>query len=269
MTYFELHRGASPVILGFPHTGTYIPDEVAIQLNEKGKVLADTDWHIDELYASLLPNASSVRALFHRYVIDANRDPKDVSLYPGKNATGLIPETDFDGQPIWKDGALPNQAETVRRLKRFHAPYHAALASEIARVRGEHGVAIVFDCHSIRSNIPFLFEGTLPDFNVGTVDGTSCAAEIEAAAAYVARQATGYTSVVNGRFKGGWTTRNYGRPTEGVHAIQLELAQDTHLAKEEPPFTLDDAKAGRLRKHLAEMLRRIEALAPTLVKEAS
>jgi formiminoglutamase len=209
-----------------------------------------------------------VRALFHRYVIDANRDPADVSLYPGQNTTGLIPVTNFDGEEIWKDGALPHPAETAHRLERYHAPYHAAFTSEIVRVKAEHGVAIVFDCHSIRSHIPFLFAGKLPDFNIGTVDRGSCAPEIEAAAIEVASRASGYTSVVNGRFKGGWTTRYYGRPAEGIHAIQLELAQDTYLAAEEPPFVLDRDKADRLRRHLAEMLQRIETLAPSLAKVA-
>jgi len=202
-------------------------------------------------------------------VIDANRDPKDVSIYPGQNTTGLIPRTDFDGRPIWRDGQSPDEAETARRLDLYHAPYHRALAAEIARVKAQHGVAILFDCHSIRSNIPFLFAGKLPDLNVGTVDGVSCAAEIEAAAVELAAGAAGYTSVLNGRFKGGWTTRHHANPSHGIHTIQLELAQDTHLTKEEPPFDLDPVKAEQLRKHLAQILKRIEHLAPSLAKVAS
>ncbi|MBN9306943.1 MAG: N-formylglutamate deformylase [Devosia sp. 67-54] len=269
MAFFELHRGTSPVILGFPHTGTYVPDELAERLNDTGRLLADTDWHIHELYADLLPGASTLRALTHRYVIDVNRGSDDVSLYPGQNTTGLVPKTDFDGKPIWKEGQEPDAAETARRLKLFHAPYHAALSDEIARVKAEHGVAIVFDCHSIRSNIPFLFAGKLPDLNIGTVGGVSSSLSIEAAAVAVAMAAAGYTFVLNGRFKGGWTTREYGHPEQGVHAIQLELAQDTHLVAEAPPFALDRAKADRLRVHLGDMLRRIENLAPTLAKAAS
>jgi N-formylglutamate deformylase len=269
MGIFELHRGTSPVVLGFPHTGIIVPDDIAAKLNDRGRLLTDTDWHIHELYADILPGASSVRALFHRYVIDVNRDPAGMSLYPGQNTTGLIPETDFDGAPIWKEGETPDASETARRLASFHAPYHAALAAEIARVKAEHGVAILFDCHSIRSTIPFLFAGKLPDFNIGTVDGKSCSLDIEAAAADVANKAAGYTSVLNGRFKGGWTTRHYGRPQEGIHAIQLELAQDTHLLSETLPFDLDPAKAARLRQHLGDMLKRIEDLTPPLAKEMS
>lgn len=267
MDVLEITRGTSPVILGLPHTGTFVPDDIAQELNATGAVLADTDWHIHELYADLLPGASSVRALFHRYVIDANRDPADVSLYPGQNTTGLVPSTDFDGLPIWTDGQAPGEAETASRLATYHAPYHAALAAEIERVRAEHGVAVLFDCHSIRSNIPFLFEGKLADFNVGTVGGVSCDRLIEQAAIEVARAAPGYTSVLNGRFKGGWTTRHYAQPARGIHTIQLELAQDTHLATEAPPFALDADKADRLRVHLGLMLSRIETLALSLASK--
>ncbi|OEO30001.1 N-formylglutamate deformylase [Devosia insulae DS-56] len=266
MEIFELHRGTSPVILAFPHTGTYVPPAIWDQLDDNGKILADTDWHIHQLYRALLPGASTIRATHHRYVIDVGRNPTGASLYPGQNTTGLVPETDFDGMPIWSEGEYADAAETQRRLAVFHAPYHTALAAEVARVRATHGVAILFDCHSIRSNIPFLFQGKLPDFNVGTADGTSCAPAVEAAVLDVARSAEGYTSVLNGRFKGGWTTRHYSNQAGGVETIQLELAQATHLVAEAPPFALDPGKSERLRAHLGEMLQRLEALAPSLAE---
>ena len=259
----EVVQGDSPVILGLPHTGTWLPDDILARLNERGRTLADTDWHIHQLYAGLLPGATTVRATFHRYVIDANRGPEDESLYPGQNTTGLVPVTDFDGNPIWTEE--PSPEDVAGRLARFHAPYHAALSAEIERVRAKHGVAILYECHSIRSVIPFLFDGVLPDFNIGTANGTSCAPAIEAAAQEVAA-ATGRSWVVNGRFRGGWTTRHYGRPQDGVHAIQMELAQSTHLATEAPPFDLDPAKARAMRKALGEILSRLEALAPELAR---
>jgi len=264
MAVFEVKQGSSPVILGFPHTGTDVPPEIRERLNANGRLLADTDWHIHKFYEGLLPDATTVRATFHRYVIDANRDPSGTSLYPGQNTTGLIPQTDFDGEPIWLEGQAPNEADVAARLAAFHAPYHAALAAEIERVKAIHGVAILYDCHSIRSHIPFLFEGTLPDFNIGTDRGKTCAPEIEAATREIAAAAEGYTSILNGRFKGGWTTRHYGRPETGVHAIQMELAQSTHLASETPPFAYDEAKAEKLRVHLKAILQRIEEIAPTL-----
>ncbi len=258
----QVHEGDGPVILGLPHTGTFLPDDIRARLNDRGRVLADTDWHIHRLYDGLLPGATTVRATFHRYVIDANRGADDASLYPGQNTTGLVPLTDFDGAPIWK--SEPGAEDIATRKARFHAPYHAALAAEIERVRARHGVAILYDCHSIRSVIPFLFDGVLPDFNIGTNSGASCAPAIEAATQEVA-SATGRTWVVNGRFKGGWTTRHYGQPGAGVHAIQMELAQSTHLTSETPPFAYDEAKAAALRVPLRDILTRLAALAPQLV----
>ncbi|MDQ1901876.1 N-formylglutamate deformylase [Paracoccus sp. WLY502] len=253
--------GDGPVILGLPHVGTWLPDDVAARLNDRGRLLADTDWHVERLYAGLLPGATVVRATFHRYVIDANRGPDNESLYPGQNTTGLVPLTDFDGQPIWTQE--PTAQDLADRTARFHAPYHAALSAEIERVRARHGVAILYDCHSIRSRIPFLFDGTLPDFNIGTAGGTTCDPRIQSAVEAICR-ATGRTMAVNGRFKGGWTTRHYGRPADGVHAIQMELAQSTHLATETPPFAFDPAKAAPLRDTLQHILATLADLAPDL-----
>lgn len=261
MPVFELHEGTSPIILGLPHTGTEVPQDIRERLNDNGRLLADTDWHIHDLYAGLLDDVTTVRATFHRYVIDANRDPAGGSLYPGQNTTGLVPDTDFDGKPIWHEGAQPTRGDIADRLERFHAPYHAALAAQIARVKAIHGIAILYDCHSIRSHIPFLFQDTLPDFNIGTDMGTTCDPAIESIAVDVTAKAEGYTFVLNGRFKGGWTTRHYGKPETGVHAIQMELAQSTHLTTEAPPFTYDKRNAERLRAHLKTILMRIEDFA--------
>ncbi len=254
-------QGSGPIVLGLPHTGTFVPDDVAARLNENGRKLADTDWHIDRLYAGQHPDVTTVRANFHRYVIDANRDPAGESLYPGQNTTTLVPLTDFDGVEIWDDP--PTEAEIDARRREFHAPYHAALEAELMRVRDLRGVAILYDCHSIRSHIPFLFEGTLPDFNVGTNGGTTCAPEIEAATVAICAAAP-CTSVLNGRFKGGWTTRHYGRPAENIHAIQMELAQSTYLTDEAAPWTCDAAKSAALRPYLTSILTELAALAPSL-----
>ncbi len=264
MQLLQVQPGSSPVIIALPHTGTYVPPAILARLNENGQMLADTDWHIDQLYADLLPNATTVRATHHRYVIDVNRDPEGVSLYPGQNTTALVPVSDFDNLPIWRSGQEPTTADIVRRTQQFHAPYHAALATEIDRIKALHGVAIVYDCHSIRSAIPFLFDGVLPDFNIGTDQGRTCAPAIEAAAVEVTLAARHHSSVLNGRFRGGWTTRHYGHPETGVHAIQMELAQSTYLAREAPPFAYDVTKAQAVRLILQTLLRRLEAVAPSL-----
>ncbi|WP_050603852.1 N-formylglutamate deformylase [Ruegeria sp. 6PALISEP08] len=258
----EITRGDSPIVLGLPHTGTYVPPEIASQLNDRGRGLDDTDWHIHTLYDGLLPGATTVRATFHRYVIDANRDPSGVSLYPGQNTTTLVPLTDFDGQDIWAQ--LPSGGEINARRAAFHVPYHAALSAELTRVKALHGFAILYDCHSIRSHIPFLFDGVLPDFNIGTNLGATCDARVEKAVLDICETAAGYSTVLNGRFKGGWTTRHYGRPADGLHAIQMELAQSTYLSAETAPWTFDTGKADRLRSYLKTILDSLAALAPQL-----
>ena len=258
MNPVEISRGDSPVILGLPHTGLHVPDDVLDRLSDTGRALADTDWNIHRLYADLLPGATTVRATFHRYVIDANRDPSGKSLYPGQNTTTLCPLIDFDNNPLYREGMEPDAAEIETRRAAFHEPYHAALRAEIERVRERHGVAVLYDCHSIRSVVPFLFEGTLPDFNIGDNDGTTCAPGITGIVETLCRRATDYTTVVNGRFRGGWTTRHYGRPETGVHAIQMELTQSSHLKAETSPFELDPDKTRKLRVVLADILANVE-----------
>ena len=258
----EVQRGDSPIILSVPHAGTHIPDEIFSQLSARGHKLTDTDWHVHRLYENLLPDMTMVRADFHRYVIDANRNPSGASLYPGQNTTGLVPLTDFDGRPIWN--SEPREDEVAARLADWHEPYHAALEAELSRVRRRHGVAILYDCHSIRSDIPHLFDGRLPDFNIGTNGTASCSPQIERAVGHICQAASSYTYVINGRFKGGWTTRHYGQPEQNIHAIQMELAQSTYLTKEGPPFAYDEEKAQRLRVHLKHILKTLSGLAPEL-----
>ncbi len=260
MNVFDVQRGDGPIVLGQPHGGTYVPDAIVARLNENGRGLADTDWHINRLYKGLLGDFTVVSSNVHRYVIDANRDPSGVSLYPGQNTTTLVPLTDFDGRAIWAEGQEPSDDEVEARRQSYHAPYHAALEKELERVRVRHGVAILFDCHSIRSHIPFLFEGELPVFNTGTNNGATCHAAIEKAVHETAGDAVGFSSVLNGRFKGGWTTRHYGRPSEGLHAIQMEIAQRAYM-DETPPWNWREDRAATLRPHLQLMLERLRDLA--------
>jgi len=257
MDVFEVTRGDSPLILAMPHTGTFIPKGIASQLNEAGRTLRDTDWHIEKLYQGLAPNATIVRALFHRYVVDANRAPTDESLYPGQNTTGLCPVTDFDGNSIYLEGQEPDPDEVSSRRVKFHVPYHAAIAKEIKRVHERHGVVVLYDCHSIRSLIPFLFDGRLPDFNIGTNNGKTCAPAMEKNVTDICSNSEEFTSILNGRFKGGWTTRNYGHPEMNIHAIQMELAQSTHLAQEKLPFDYSPQSAARIRPHLKNILEEL------------
>lgn len=259
MNPVDIIRGNSPIILAMPHSGLYVPDDIYARLNEIGRELSDTDWHIDRLYTGLLPNATMVRANFHRYVIDPNRDPSGASLYPGQNTTGLCPLTDFDGVSIYRKGQAPDAADIETRRQTFHALYHEALTAEIARVKALHGIAVLYDCHSIRSHVPYLFDGALPDFNIGTKSGETCSPEIQKAVVDICAQAKDYSYVENGRFKGGWTTRHYGKPETGIHAIQMELAQFNYM-QESSPWAYTERRAEKLRAVLKSCLQSLETL---------
>lgn len=251
--FLTLRRGGGPLILSLPHTGTTMPPEVAAGLADADLALKDTDWWIDRLYAPLAEalDATTVHTALSRTAIDVNRDPSGRSLYPGQATTGLAPLETFDGEPLYRPDAEPDEAEIARRRSRWFDPYHTALAAELARLRREHGLVLLYDCHSIRSRVPRLFPGELPVFNIGSNDGRSCAPEIaEAAAAICGR--SGMSTVVDGRFKGGWITRHYGRPEHGVHALQMELACRAYMDEAPPRF--DEARAERLRGVLSDML---------------
>ncbi|MCP5089027.1 MAG: N-formylglutamate deformylase [Rhodobacteraceae bacterium] len=260
MNIISVDRGDSPVVLGQPHGGIYVPDDIFARLNSTGQGLDDTDWHINRLYDGLLSGATVVQFHVHRYVIDANRDPAGVSLYPGQNTTTLCPTTDFNGQEIWREGQEPSEDEILARRELYHAPYHSALREELERVKARYGLAILYDCHSIRSEISFLFEGLLPVFSIGTNTGETCFAAIEESVNEICCAADGFDTVLNGRFKGGWSTRHYGQPETGVHAIQMELAQRAYM-EEAAPWEYRPDLAEQLRPRLGQILKTLNTLA--------
>lgn len=222
--FLEIERGPAPLLVSLPHTGTEIPDDIAAGLVSLWLARKDTDWHIERLYdfaAGL--GATTLRTKVSRTVVDVNRDPSGASLYPGQATTGLCPTETFDGEPLYQPDRAPAAAEIARRRSLYFDPYHAALSEEIGRLREAHPRIILYDCHSIRSRIPRLFNGELPHMNLGTNDGRSCAPALQRAIEAVCA-ASPFSFVANGRFKGGWITRNYGRPEAGVHAVQMELA---------------------------------------------
>ncbi len=254
MTPVEVTRGGGPLVLSMPHGGTAIPEDLAADFNALGRSVPDTDWWIDRLYDfSGDLDATVVRATISRYVIDLNRDPSGQSLYPGQATTGLCPVETFDGEPIYRAGQEPGPAAIEARRAAWFDPYHEALGAELARLQDRHGYALLYDCHSIRSVVPRLFEGGLPVVNLGTNSGKSCAAGLARAVRQVCAAQTVFSHVVDGRFKGGWITRHYGRPAESVHALQVELAQCAYM-DETPPWTFHDDKAARLRGLLRPML---------------
>lgn len=251
---FTLHRGSVPLLVSMPHVGTQIPPDLQARYVPRALGVEDTDWHLARLYdfaAGL--GASVLQPRFSRYVIDLNRPPDDAPMYPGASNTELCPTRFFTGDALHVDGGAPDAAERARRREQVWQPYHDALAGELARLKGLHGYALLWDAHSIRCEIPWLFEGVLPDLNIGTAGGASAAPAIGQAVAAAAARHPDYSHVVNGRFKGGYITRHYGRPADHVHAVQLEMVQKAYM-RETAPFDYDEALAARVQPVLRDML---------------
>ena len=259
--WLTVSRGEAPLLVSFPHTGLSVPAECATGLVSFPLARHDADWHIDRLYAFAAGlGATTVHTALSRTVIDVNRDPSGASLYPGQTTTGLVPTETFDGRPLYRDGALPDAQEIERRKQLYFWPYHAALAEEIERLRALHPRIVLYDCHSIRSVIPRLFPGELPVLNIGTNSGRSCDRGLQDDIARICA-ASRWSSVVNGRFTGGWITRTYGRPADGVHAVQMELAMRGYLADERDPPRWDAEFARPIQETLRAVLEACLAFA--------
>ena len=251
---YRLSTGTLPLLISMPHVGTRLPDEFVAQMNPGAVLRQDTDWHLERLYAfAVALGASVLEARVSRYVIDLNRPPGGESLYPGQTTTGLCPTETFRGEPLYQCGAAPDATEQQRRLHTYWMPYHAALSAELARLEARHGGAVLWDAHSIAGVLPRLFEGQLPDLNFGTNSGQSCGAAVLESVVAVA-QGSPFTHVVNGRFKGGYITRHYGRPERNVHAIQLEMRQFLYM-DEAPPFDYMEPRASTVQPLLQGMLQ--------------
>jgi N-formylglutamate deformylase len=251
---FVFHRGTQPLLLSIPHMGTYVPPAIAARLTDEARHVPDTDWHLDRLYAFAHElGASVLQATHSRYVVDLNRPPDNASLYPGQATTSLCPDLTFDGTPVYRDRQGVDDAEMAQRRDTWWRPYHEQLRRELDRIRAQHGVAMLWDAHSIRSVLPRFFEGKLPDLNIGTAQGASCAPELQRRIRDIAAAAPGHSSVLNGRYTGGYITRHYGRPAEGLHAVQLEMTQCSYM-EERLPFDYLPAKADAIQPCLRRML---------------
>jgi N-formylglutamate deformylase len=238
-----------------PHAGTYVPPGIAARFTDEARNVPDTDWHLPLLYDFAVELGASVLVATHsRYVVDVNRPPDNANLYPGQDTTGLCPVDTFDSTPIYS-AIRPDDAETIARREAIWKPYHRQLAQELARMKEVHGTVALWDAHSIRSVLPRFFEGKLPDLNLGTANGASCAPEIAEQIFSIAKE-SGYAAVLNGRFKGGHITRHYGKPEHGIHAIQLEMAQCIYM-QEQLPFDYLPERAVRVQPHLRKMLEAV------------
>jgi N-formylglutamate amidohydrolase len=235
MEIYTFHRGRTPLLVDVPHAGTYLPPHLARRLTEHGLALPDTDWHVERLYDFAQARGAGLMAATHsRYVVDLNRDPSGAALYPGRDNTELCPTMTFAGEAIYRHGQEPDAAEVRHRSEHYWLPYHQRLREELDNLVANWGYAVLLDAHSIRSEVPRFFSGRLPDLNLGTADGASADARLAERVAGLLADAPGLTHVVNGRFKGGYITRHYGKPEEAVHALQLEVAQVCYMDEAEP-----------------------------------
>lgn len=254
MESFRFKQGTCPLLVSMPHVGTYLPDALARRMMPIARTVPDTDWHLERLYDFADELGASVLVATHsRYVVDLNRPPDNANLYPGQDTTGLCPIDTFAKQPLYRMSEEPDDTEIRHRVGTYWKPYHAKLQEELARLKKVHGAAFLWDAHSIASQVPRFFEGRLADFNLGTADGASCRPEIGARMIELANDAEGYTSIFNGRFKGGYITRTYGKPADGVNAVQLELSEITYMDEPEP-FGYRKDLAQEVRPHLRAML---------------
>ncbi len=242
MDTFTLHSGTAPLLISLPHDGTAVPEDIAARLTDSAGRVPDTDWHVSRLYGLARGLGASVLApRFSRYVVDLNRSPDDVSLYPGQNTTGLCPTVQFSGEPVYREGAEPASDEIALRVETYWRPYHQALVDELARIKSNHGRVVLWEGHSIKGDLPFLFEGRLPDLNLGTAGGVSCSPALQRRLEAVLAAQVDYSFVANGRFKGGYITRHYGDPENGIEAVQLEISQRIYM--DEDSFAYDEVKA--------------------------
>ena len=255
---FNLHRGSLPLLVSVPHAGTLIPADQQHRYVERALQVEDTDWFLDQLYAFARDLGASLLVPVHsRYLVDLNRPSENIPMYAGQNNTELCPTRFFTGEPLYREGLAPDAVEIGRRVLTYWQPYHDALQSELERLRAQHGHAVLFDAHSIKSELPWLFEGQLPHMNLGTVGGSSCAPALRDALAAVFAAQSRYTHVVDGRFKGGHITRQHGRPQAGVHAVQLEMCWRAYM-DETPPYVWHEARA-------AEVTPLLRRLAQTMI----
>ena len=253
MDTFTLHRGSAPLLVSVPHDGTFVPDDIAARLTPQAQRVPDTDWHIARLYeVAMTLGASMIMPTHSRYVIDLNRGEDDVSLYPGQNTTGLCPIVRFSGDPVYRDGQAPSEDEVRARVETYWRPYHAALREELERLHAAHGRVVLWEGHSIKGELPFLFDGRLPDLNLGTANGSSATPVLQQRLEAVLAAQSGYDWVHNGRFKGGHITRHYGDPSRGIDAVQLEISQRIYM--DEESFAWDAAKAAGVQPVIGMLL---------------
>lgn len=249
---FEARDGDSPLLVSVPHDGRNIPADIARQMTPEALSIPDTDWHVARLYEFCAElNANMIIATHSRYVVDLNRSATDAALYEGQVSTGLCPVKTFSGAPVYRYGEGVSAAEKEQRVVSYWQPYHEQLQRRLQQIKERFGYALLWDAHSIPSQVPSLFPGELPVLNLGTNNGRSCPEYLRDAVAAVATSSS-CSAVIDGRFRGGFITRHYGRIEEKQFAIQLELAQRSYMDEDTGEY--DEPRAAQLTKTLQAML---------------
>ncbi len=250
---FDFRKGSIPLLVSVPHDGRLLAPGQEERMTEAALALPDTDWHVRKLYSFAADlGASIIAANYSRYVVDLNRPASDEPLYENQLAIGICPRMTFAEQDIYLHGDSPDDKEKQKRIERYWKPYHEKISATLDDLRKRFGYALLWDAHSIASRVPSLFDGVLPDLNIGTDNGQSCAPPMRDAVASVA-ESSPYSSVIDGRFRGGYITRNYGKPEKGIHAVQLELAQCNYM--DEKNLGYDAGRAVRLVETITSMLQ--------------
>lgn len=231
-----------PLVLASPHSGREYPAGflAATRLTETQLAVSE-DRYVDELVAAAPSlGAPLIRALFPRSFVDLNREefemdptmfiepaPAYVNSRSPRVAAGLgvIPRVVSGGVEIYHD-RMP-LADAMRRIDEYYRPYHAALRRLIDDTTARFGVCLLVDCHSMPSGAPSGRERP-PAFVLGDCHAVSCAPDVVATAER-ALSGQGYRVVRNRPYAGGFTTRHYGKPKDGVHALQVEINRALYM----------------------------------------
>ncbi len=233
-----------PILVSVPHAGILFPKEVLEKMDpEKAAFPEDTDWFVDQLYGFCSEmGITMIVANYSRCVVDLNRDPNNIPLYKdGRVITDVVSVTDFNGAPIYKDEYKPNETEIQNRLDHYFFPYHHKIEEILADLKKEFGVALLFDAHSIKKNVPGIQKDDFPQVILGDNDETSAHPElIQTAVESLSGKSFNFSH--NFPFKGGFITRSFGKPEQNIHALQLEMTKTNYMNDSETEYDLERAE---------------------------
>ncbi|MBT8142061.1 MAG: hypothetical protein HKN88_03325 [Gammaproteobacteria bacterium] len=251
---------ALPVLASIPHSGTYVPDDIRVLFANKSVAhLPMTDWFLYHLY-DFLPGlgVSVVAANVSRYVIDMNRSPLPLELYPGRFETKLVADSDFQGRSIFS--SYPSQQQIDLYTQQVHVPYHRALQQCLTSLQQAHGKVYLFDLHSIAKSATLIHAELDKDIYLGDRDGNSCSGQWTQMIADEFMQHK-FSVQKNQPYKGGYITHHYGQDAN-VEALQIEMNQEVYMQSEHA----GDAQLAVQSQRFIQAKTRLEALFVALLE---